>query len=326
MTDAAGNTTTVAHTIVVDDATPPVLTAAGKDIPMTCELVFTPPTVTDNCDPSPVITYTDKVTGNTTVRTWVATDACGNVSSEVTQSITLDKEPPVLSLSDVPDNVACSVLDPFLSSFPVLIITDNFDLDFTADQIVVTDVSYPVNVAKTIWWFVRTWTVTDDCGNVATISKTIIRSCEDIPPVYVSGGTAWAYSEGVAITFNELFKKGNNWGWSNKYPSLKPYILYVGAGQNDLKKGMPVGEVTIELIGANYVVTYTVIPTFLITEAHLWIGTTPLPVDKKGNYVSSPGLLGYAAYPKTNTCTFTVPNTFGENQIYTAVHAVVEEK
>ena len=50
-------------------------------------------TATDNCDPNPVITYSDEVSGETCpitiTRTWTATDACENYSQE-TQTITAE--------------------------------------------------------------------------------------------------------------------------------------------------------------------------------------------------------------------------------------------
>jgi len=62
------------------------------------------PTVTDNCDPNPVVTYDDNRAGltgcnatGTIVRTWTATDAAGNTATCM-QTITItDTVPPVLS-------------------------------------------------------------------------------------------------------------------------------------------------------------------------------------------------------------------------------------
>jgi hypothetical protein len=59
--------------------------------PTTIECDVTPtwdtPTATDNCDPAPVLTFNDVTTAGscpgsyTIVRTWTATDACGNTST-----------------------------------------------------------------------------------------------------------------------------------------------------------------------------------------------------------------------------------------------------
>jgi hypothetical protein len=94
--DECGNTTgTVSQTITVVDDVPPVLTAApDKDVLCASVWDFDDPTVTDNCDTNPTVT----IVSTTTVvlstgekehtRTWVATDACGNTSLEVSQVVT----------------------------------------------------------------------------------------------------------------------------------------------------------------------------------------------------------------------------------------------
>jgi len=94
-TDACGNQSADSQTISVVDDEAPVLTCA-PDGTIECqdELVFTPPTGTDNCDPDFVI---DTVSFDSTVgpnfdqmtytMCWVATDACGNVSDECCQTI-----------------------------------------------------------------------------------------------------------------------------------------------------------------------------------------------------------------------------------------------
>ena len=74
---------------------------AGLESPATP--VFSAPTVTDNCDSAPVLSVidvTNQLCGATykVTRTWTATDACGNVSAPVSQTITItDHTAPAIS-------------------------------------------------------------------------------------------------------------------------------------------------------------------------------------------------------------------------------------
>jgi formylglycine-generating enzyme required for sulfatase activity len=97
ITDDCGNATDVTQTITVDDTTSPVFTLPA-DVTIACSDDSSPAntgsaTATDNCDPAPGVTYSDVEigtcpSGQTILRTWTATDTCGNVAS-ADQVITL---------------------------------------------------------------------------------------------------------------------------------------------------------------------------------------------------------------------------------------------
>gem|GEM_PF-1637015 len=94
------------------------------------------------------------------VRTWTATDACGNSSSH-TQTITVtDTEAPVLSME--PANISLNCNDP-LPPVPAITASDNCDMDVTVQFTEVT-------VAGVLE---RTWTATDDCGNTTSYTQLI---------------------------------------------------------------------------------------------------------------------------------------------------------
>src|SRR5258705_7440252 len=88
-TDAGGNKETCSFIVTVTDATKPVFANCPTNIavttdPTTCDAIvnWIPPTVTDNCDASPVVTSTSNPgatfgLGVTTV-TYEVTDAAGN--------------------------------------------------------------------------------------------------------------------------------------------------------------------------------------------------------------------------------------------------------
>jgi len=135
--DEYGGEATAAVTVVVKDVTPPTITVP-PDMDLGCNPVDTSPeatgqaTATDNCDPNPVITYTDEVSEEgcrvTITRTWKATDACGNGAQEV-QTITYisDTVPPTIHC---PGSFTRYVHEPAGTlvwvSFPVTV-TDNCD-------------------------------------------------------------------------------------------------------------------------------------------------------------------------------------------------------
>ncbi|MFH1219671.1 MAG: FlgD immunoglobulin-like domain containing protein [Candidatus Eisenbacteria bacterium] len=94
-TDACGNSSTCVQTITVRDTQSPVITCA-QNVTIECDEtpVFTDPTVTDNCDPSPVLNVVSTTStpgpgaGEVThTRCWTATDACGNTSLPCCQNI-----------------------------------------------------------------------------------------------------------------------------------------------------------------------------------------------------------------------------------------------
>jgi hypothetical protein len=102
-TDTCGNTATCTQVFTINDVTPPVI-MCPPDFTLVCGQPFDPtvtgtPTVTDNCNPAPVVTSSDVITGTcpmpgqTVTRTWTANDGC-NIATCV-QIITLLPPPPI---------------------------------------------------------------------------------------------------------------------------------------------------------------------------------------------------------------------------------------
>lgn len=331
ITDAAGNTATATQTIVVEDKTAPVLSGQGANVLLACstEVNFTEPKASDNCDIALVtITFTDSQTTNSAgkvtsvTRTWVATDKCGNVSSPVSQTFTLDVNAPVLTLNGPAyQSIVCDASPLFTSPTA----TDNYDLNPTVIQVG----EDAVQILGYFTYYTRTWSATDKCGNSSTISQTIVKDCTPVAPppgdFPAGSGTGWAYDNALSTPFGLISPKtSNNWGWSNKLSfGSHVYTLYVGAGQSDITKGIPVGTVTVDYNSANIKVSYLVSNLCNLTEAHVWVGKTLLPL-KRGTYISSPGQLGNnSGSLSSTTYEFTIPNTFGTIDIFVAAHAVV---
>lgn len=117
VTDSDGLTSQCTATVSIDDTTPPVITCPS-DVLIECNVdpvtanTGDNTTVTDNCDPDPVISFSDvEVPGScpqekTITRTWTATDACGN-SATCDQIITVvDTTAPIVT------NVSSTIIPP----------------------------------------------------------------------------------------------------------------------------------------------------------------------------------------------------------------------
>ncbi|MCG8807415.1 gliding motility-associated C-terminal domain-containing protein, partial [Tenacibaculum finnmarkense] len=127
----------------------------------------------DNCDTTLVATFTDAITAGSCqgekiiTRTWNLTDDCGN-STEKTQKITVKDiiKPILVSSFEEVINVKCDAIP----EIPTLEFSDNCSENST-------QINYEENNmfdgTDSDYKIVRTWTVTDGCGNIAEFIQTI---------------------------------------------------------------------------------------------------------------------------------------------------------
>ena len=180
-TDACGNTSSLYFYIKVIDTTPPLVMDVPADVTVECDAI--PPvgtvTVMDNCDDEVAVVFAETIEpGNcphsyAIVRSWTATDHCGNATT-ATQVVTVeDTTPPVLSGVPSDVTVSCDAVPPA----PTVIATDNCD---SAPQLTFTE----TQTDGCPYTIVRSWTATDACGNVTTASQ-FIYAYDDTPPVFV---------------------------------------------------------------------------------------------------------------------------------------------
>ncbi len=176
--DACGNKSQAVQRIeVVDDVPPSWAQAMPGDLVLECDAPVPPPPVvraTDNCDPSPTVTYEEIVdlggcggyTGAIT-RIWRATDACGNEIEHRQVIGILDTKPPILTLP--PDVVVeChESTDPDRTGWATA--RDNCDSN--------PEISYSDEVffgpCPFFFTIKRTWAAIDACGNKANGVQTI---------------------------------------------------------------------------------------------------------------------------------------------------------
>jgi hypothetical protein len=179
-TDACGNTATATQVITVADTAPPVF-------------VSTPQNVTANCNnipPVPVLQANDACSGpvninfstaNQTggcpiiVRTWVASDACGNSATAVQRITLIDTQPPVISGVPPGGPVACNNIPPV----PTPNATDNCDdnVDISMNESMIGNGCQ--------YTLIRTFIAQDDCGNSSIVSQSFIVT-DNVPPVFVN--------------------------------------------------------------------------------------------------------------------------------------------
>ncbi len=187
--DACGNSSTCAQTITIEDTTPPNITCPA-DVTIECDESTDPAnsgsaTATDNCDPAPLVTFSDTIIANgqciqeyTFFRRWTATDACGNTTLCV-QVITVDDSTPPVITCPIDLTIECTDdISPQANGFATA--SDNCSpqvaIDFS-DSVV--DGNCPQESTIT-----RTWIATDECGNSSTCNQVLV--VDDSTPPFVN--------------------------------------------------------------------------------------------------------------------------------------------
>lgn len=182
--DPCGNATQHVQTIHFGlDTERPVLSGVPADLVVACDAVPAPAEVTavDNCGGTVSVQYHQEAIGNCTgklIRTWTATDACGN-STSATQRISLEEDSVLPVLIDVPaDVVTCGAIPPV----DAVTATDNC----SSAAVTFGETTNGLNPAV----YSRVWTATDGCGNTASATQLVsVYACASISgSILYSGG------------------------------------------------------------------------------------------------------------------------------------------
>ncbi|HZV44030.1 MAG TPA: prealbumin-like fold domain-containing protein, partial [Saprospiraceae bacterium] len=176
-TDNCGNESTCSQTITLMDNVAPTISCPSNKI-IQCTASILPAntgsaTSIDNCDGSPIITYSDVTSAGSCpqayliTRTWTSADHCGN-SSNCVQTITvIDNVGPVVSC---PPNVTVQCTGNTLpANTGTATSTDNCD---PTPVITSTDATVAGSCPQA-YIITRTWKSTDACGNMKTCNQTI---------------------------------------------------------------------------------------------------------------------------------------------------------
>ena len=176
VSDDCGNTITVTQIITVDDNINPTANAPANasydcivDVPTASAADITDEA--DNCTANPSVVYNGETTSGTCpliiTRTWDVSDDCGNFT-DVTQTITIDDDIAPVGNAPAPLVVECIGDVPAADIALVTGVSDNC----TATPVVafVSDASDGNTCAEVI---TRTYSITDECGNVTLVTQTI---------------------------------------------------------------------------------------------------------------------------------------------------------
>jgi hypothetical protein len=184
---------------VVDSKAPTWTTEANAlDVTLECDdadglkvAQAVTPEATDNCA-TPALTKTSGefkagscAQAGTYTNTWVAKDACGNVSATYTQIITIkDTKAPTwttlagaldktLECNDAAGLAAAQALAP--------VATDNCDITLVPDK---TTGSFKVGSCPQAGTYTNTWIVKDDCGNTSAVYTQVITIQDTKAPIW----------------------------------------------------------------------------------------------------------------------------------------------
>ncbi|MBI1223637.1 MAG: DUF11 domain-containing protein [Bacteroidetes bacterium] len=194
-TDDCGNTGSASQTIIIFDDMPPILSGVPADTTYDCSTPVpfaATVTATDNCDPDVPVVFSEVITGNSStgcfsiVRTWSATDDCGNNTSASQTIIVNDNTPPLLSGVPADLTIDCGTPVPTPANVTASDLCD-------ANVPVVYNQNINGNPATACYVMTRTWTATDDCGNSVSASQTITVEDHTAP-------TLSAYPADVTVT------------------------------------------------------------------------------------------------------------------------------
>jgi gliding motility-associated-like protein len=193
--DICDNTVIETQVITIEDTTPPSFTLP-PDVTMECDIDPDDLNITgevtdgiDNCDPSvgnaiysDSISIDDPCTGAAIIfRTWYLVDGCGNDTSAV-QIITLeDTTPPGFTVpSDI--TLECDI-DPNDLAFTGEVTDESDNCDSSIGEATYTDQILPNTPCVGALIIMRTWSLSDGCGNILT-DEQIITLEDTTPPTF----------------------------------------------------------------------------------------------------------------------------------------------
>ncbi|MEY4964191.1 MAG: hypothetical protein RLZZ323_1510, partial [Bacteroidota bacterium] len=277
--DDCNNIATTSQTITIEDNIAPVISSLPEPTTISCAGTpqFTQPTAVDECGYNKVsLTFNDvKTEGNcagsySIIRTWTATDACGNSSAASQTFVVEDKIAPVIANLPAPTTISC----PNTPVFAFASATDECGSDFS---LTFNDVRTEGNCIGS-YSITRTWTATDTCGNNSTASQTIAVEDKTAPiianlpapttinypntPEFVQATATDECSPNLDLTFKDVRTDGNT---INSYSITRTWTAIDACGNSATASQIinvenKTGPITTSEFNADIVATCDAIP------------------------------------------------------------------
>ncbi|WP_396184175.1 hypothetical protein, partial [Flavobacterium sp.] len=175
------NCSSATITITIVDTTTPTIADLPEESTINCPATpnFAQAISTDSCGTSNLTFVDERTDGDcagsySITRTWTATDASGNTTSDWQTINVIDNSAPIIAALPVISTISC----PAVPQFAQATATDECDSDFT---LTFEDIRTDGDCAGS-YSITRTWTATDTCGNSSTASQTI-NVIDNIAPV-----------------------------------------------------------------------------------------------------------------------------------------------
>jgi gliding motility-associated-like protein len=216
----------------------------------------------DNCDENPNIVQTETRTdvscpnSYTLIKTWTATDACGN-SSTASQTINVqDMTAPVIAALPAESTIDCPTAPKFEVATASDVCGGDFTLTFSDDT--------THGVCAGSYSITRTWTAKDACGNSSTASQTInvqdmtapviaalpAESTIDCPatPVFAVATASDNCGSDFTLTFNDVTTPG---ACAGSYSITRTWIAKDACGNSSTaSQTITVQDMTAPVIAA----------------------------------------------------------------------------
>ena len=179
--DACGNISSATYQLKVQDQEGPDFTGTPTRLTLDCSEAFPDPIVADACGGEITLSVEDSgnadvcnAAGDPLIRTWTATDACGNTSTFVQRIYVVDTTPPVFI--GIPDDEC--IEDGVIPEAPLVTAVDGCNE-------IPSEVFYEQTVESGDCGdvIVRTWMTWDACDNKDTAVQYLIETDTEAPTI-----------------------------------------------------------------------------------------------------------------------------------------------